>query len=173
MQHIKSGGTAEANSFCPYKGDIGLFFCYPESSASQHPQALPGELAHRAVFADVGTWGDSPKRGRRPTSRACAAEPPTRLTPPKLRTAQPVPPSPTSVFPHPLTPLTPQLSQPFFSTPQEAQTMIIPSCDDIMELSNTYNIIPLCKEIYADIVTPITLRAASPPSAPATISLKV
>ena len=35
--------------------------------------------------------------------------------------------------------------------------MIIPSCDDIMELSNTYNIIPLCKEIYADIVTPITL----------------
>lgn len=32
-----------------------------------------------------------------------------------------------------------------------------PSCDEIMELAKEYDVIPVCKEIYADVVTPITL----------------
>ena len=35
--------------------------------------------------------------------------------------------------------------------------MIRPSCEKIKELVNEYNTIPICKEIYADIITPITL----------------
>lgn len=35
--------------------------------------------------------------------------------------------------------------------------MITPSCNDIESLAKEYSIIPLCKEIYADIITPITL----------------
>ena len=35
--------------------------------------------------------------------------------------------------------------------------MIKPSCDEIMELAKSYNIIPVCKEILADVITPITL----------------
>ena len=35
--------------------------------------------------------------------------------------------------------------------------MIRPSCEMIEELAKTYNTIPICKEIYADVITPITL----------------
>ncbi|MGB4660467.1 MAG: anthranilate synthase component I [Mobilitalea sp.] len=35
--------------------------------------------------------------------------------------------------------------------------MITPICKEIEELAKEYSILPLCKEIYADIVTPITL----------------
>ena len=35
--------------------------------------------------------------------------------------------------------------------------MIRPSCEKIEELAHDYNTIPICKEIYADITTPITL----------------
>ena len=35
--------------------------------------------------------------------------------------------------------------------------MITPSCNEIEALAKEYSIIPICKEIYADIVTPITL----------------
>lgn len=35
--------------------------------------------------------------------------------------------------------------------------MIRPSCETIEELAKQYNTIPVCKEIYADIITPITL----------------
>lgn len=35
--------------------------------------------------------------------------------------------------------------------------MIRPSCDEIVQLSKEYGIIPVCKEIYADFITPITL----------------
>ena len=35
--------------------------------------------------------------------------------------------------------------------------MIIPACDEILSLSGEYDIIPVCREIYADVVTPITL----------------
>ncbi len=35
--------------------------------------------------------------------------------------------------------------------------MIKPSCDEIVELAKSYNTIPVCKEILADIITPITL----------------
>ena len=35
--------------------------------------------------------------------------------------------------------------------------MIKPSCDEIMELAKSYNTIPVCKEILADVITPITL----------------
>ena len=35
--------------------------------------------------------------------------------------------------------------------------MIQPSCEKIEELAKTYNIIPICQEIYADVITPITL----------------
>lgn len=35
--------------------------------------------------------------------------------------------------------------------------MITPSCKEIELLANEYSIIPICKEIYADIITPITL----------------
>lgn len=32
-----------------------------------------------------------------------------------------------------------------------------PECDEIMELAKSYDIVPVCKEIYADVITPITL----------------
>jgi len=35
--------------------------------------------------------------------------------------------------------------------------MIQPSCETILELAQSYDIIPVCKEIYADMVTPIAL----------------
>jgi len=35
--------------------------------------------------------------------------------------------------------------------------MITPNCNEIEALSKEYSIIPICKEIYADIITPITL----------------
>ena len=35
--------------------------------------------------------------------------------------------------------------------------MIIPACDEILSLSGEYDIIPICREVYADVVTPITL----------------
>ncbi len=35
--------------------------------------------------------------------------------------------------------------------------MIIPNCETIISLIKEYNTIPVCKEIYADIITPITL----------------
>ncbi len=35
--------------------------------------------------------------------------------------------------------------------------MITPSCNEIEVLAKDYSIIPICKEIYADIITPITL----------------
>lgn len=35
--------------------------------------------------------------------------------------------------------------------------MIIPSCERIEELSGDYDNIPLCKEILADVMTPISL----------------
>lgn len=35
--------------------------------------------------------------------------------------------------------------------------MIKPICEQIQRLANDYDIIPVCKEVYADVVTPITL----------------
>lgn len=35
--------------------------------------------------------------------------------------------------------------------------MITPSCNEIESLAKEYSVIPICKEIYADIITPITL----------------
>lgn len=35
--------------------------------------------------------------------------------------------------------------------------MMQPSCDKILELAGDYDVIPVCKEIYADVITPITL----------------
>lgn len=35
--------------------------------------------------------------------------------------------------------------------------MIRPSCEKIEELAKDYNTIPICREVYADVVTPITL----------------
>ena len=32
-----------------------------------------------------------------------------------------------------------------------------PDCDEILKLAKDYGIIPVCKEIYADVITPITL----------------
>ena len=32
-----------------------------------------------------------------------------------------------------------------------------PDCDEILKLANDYDIIPVCREIYADVITPITL----------------
>ena len=32
-----------------------------------------------------------------------------------------------------------------------------PDCDEILKLENDYDIIPVCREIYADVITPITL----------------
>ena len=32
-----------------------------------------------------------------------------------------------------------------------------PECEEIMRLAPDYHIIPVCKEIYADVITPITL----------------
>ena len=33
--------------------------------------------------------------------------------------------------------------------------MITPSCDEILELAEKYTTIPVCREIYADMTTPI------------------
>lgn len=38
-----------------------------------------------------------------------------------------------------------------------AATTFSPSCETILKLADNYNIIPVCREIYADIITPITL----------------
>ena len=35
--------------------------------------------------------------------------------------------------------------------------MITPSCDEILELAKEYTTIPVCREIYADMTTPISL----------------
>lgn len=35
--------------------------------------------------------------------------------------------------------------------------MIIPTCEEILKLSSQYDIIPICREVYADVITPITL----------------
>ena len=35
--------------------------------------------------------------------------------------------------------------------------MITPSCDEILELAKAYTTIPVCREIYADMTTPISL----------------
>ena len=35
--------------------------------------------------------------------------------------------------------------------------MITPSCDEILELAKEYTTIPVCREIYADMTTPIAL----------------
>lgn len=35
--------------------------------------------------------------------------------------------------------------------------MMQPDCDKILELAKEYDVIPVCKEIYADVITPITL----------------
>ena len=35
--------------------------------------------------------------------------------------------------------------------------MVTPSCNEIEALAKEYSVIPICKEIYADIITPITL----------------
>lgn len=35
--------------------------------------------------------------------------------------------------------------------------MIIPACEEIIQQSTQYDMIPLCREVYADVVTPITL----------------
>ncbi len=40
---------------------------------------------------------------------------------------------------------------------KEVIPMITPSCNEIESLAKDYSIIPICKEIYADIITPITL----------------
>jgi len=40
---------------------------------------------------------------------------------------------------------------------KECDFMVRPSGTEIQELAKEYNIIPICKEIYADIITPITL----------------
>ena len=32
-----------------------------------------------------------------------------------------------------------------------------PECEEIMRLAPDHHIIPVCKEIYADVITPITL----------------
>lgn len=35
--------------------------------------------------------------------------------------------------------------------------MMIPDCETIMKLAKEYDVVPVCKEIYADIITPIGL----------------
>lgn len=35
--------------------------------------------------------------------------------------------------------------------------MLIPTCEEILKLSSSYDIIPICREVYADVITPITL----------------
>jgi anthranilate synthase component 1 len=35
--------------------------------------------------------------------------------------------------------------------------MVTPSCNEIKALAKDYSVIPICKEIYADVITPITL----------------
>lgn len=32
-----------------------------------------------------------------------------------------------------------------------------PDCDEILKMAPDYDIIPVCREIYADVITPITL----------------
>ena len=35
--------------------------------------------------------------------------------------------------------------------------MMIPSCEEILKLAADYDRIPICREVFADMVTPITL----------------
>ena len=35
--------------------------------------------------------------------------------------------------------------------------MMIPTCEEILKLADNYDTIPICSEVYADVVTPITL----------------
>ncbi|MCB7320900.1 anthranilate synthase component I family protein [Lacrimispora sp. 210928-DFI.3.58] len=35
--------------------------------------------------------------------------------------------------------------------------MMVPTCEEILKLADNYDIIPVCSEVYADVVTPITL----------------
>ena len=42
-------------------------------------------------------------------------------------------------------------------TKQRKEPLIYPDCDEIVKLAKDYDIIPVCKEIYADVITPITL----------------
>ena len=35
--------------------------------------------------------------------------------------------------------------------------MMIPDCETIIKLAKEYDVVPVCKEIYADIITPIGL----------------
>ena len=35
--------------------------------------------------------------------------------------------------------------------------MITPSCDEILSLATDYTTIPVCREVYADVTTPIRL----------------
>lgn len=44
-----------------------------------------------------------------------------------------------------------------FIRQDEQMRMLRPDCETIKELAKTYSVIPVCKEIYADVVTPITL----------------
>jgi anthranilate synthase component 1 len=43
------------------------------------------------------------------------------------------------------------------SMKNKVSVMVTPSCNEIELLAKEYSIIPICKEIYADIITPITL----------------
>ena len=43
------------------------------------------------------------------------------------------------------------------SVKKKVKVMITPGCNEIGKLAADYSIIPICKEIYADIITPITL----------------
>ena len=36
-----------------------------------------------------------------------------------------------------------------------------PDCDEILKLANDYDIIPVCREIYADVITPILLMTTA------------
>ena len=38
-----------------------------------------------------------------------------------------------------------------------ADMKITPDCNTILKLAEEYSVVPVCKEIYADITTPITL----------------
>ena len=38
--------------------------------------------------------------------------------------------------------------------------MIIPTCEEILKLAPKYDIIPICREVYADVITPCS--AVSP-----------
>ena len=40
---------------------------------------------------------------------------------------------------------------------KEDKTMFSPDCNTILTLANDYPVVPVSREIYADVVTPITL----------------